>query len=130
MSALRAEGLRRSREEGGLALYCGLMPDIVNTTDHLWRVGLGPDEEYRRVASLSFARPPLAPPRSTLGSVPRGSWGVALRETVYFPVDRWSTVVRRSLSRALSVLWSGGPQGPGLFYSTNILIGSIGGAHN
>jgi hypothetical protein len=97
-----------------LVTYRGSVLGIVNAVDHLWRVSLEPGKESTRVASFgSPPTPSLVPPRATLSSVTQGLSGGRRFQGRQFPYSRadwWSSVVRRSLSCALSL--TGGPQGP------------------
>jgi hypothetical protein len=74
----------RYKSRGGIGhdwevdrLYYDLVSGVLNVANHLWRVGLEPGEEPTRVVSFRFTwLPSAAPPRPTLGSVPRGLSGV------------------------------------------------------
>jgi hypothetical protein len=77
MSAMRPDGSAGHEWEAEQWPHCGSVPDVVNVTNHLWRVSLASSANpLEWFPSDTPVLPYQAPPSSVLGSVPRGSIGV------------------------------------------------------
>jgi hypothetical protein len=60
MSVSQPEGLVGHEWEVDRHLCHSLVSNVVNATNHLWWVGLGPGDGSTRVVSLLFARHPIS----------------------------------------------------------------------
>jgi hypothetical protein len=72
MSAMRFEGFVGHEWEADQRPHCGSVSGVINVTNHLWRVSLGPGAGSTQVVSFQHAQSPLsgsAMPGPRLGAI-------------------------------------------------------------